>query len=84
MSDDSGVVWLRRLGVTEGEEYADRLLQRTQQRSHDILRLCDALEGFYEHPNTTDEDREKLDAALERLFGHVVNDHVTEATRKSP
>jgi hypothetical protein len=63
-------VWLRqraehvRLGGTYEMAKADR-------RSRDLVTLADALEGFFEHPNTTEDDKRLLNDALCRLLEMV-------------
>jgi hypothetical protein len=77
----TGIEWLRGVGVREGEERAKALYESSIQRARDISLLCDALEGFYDHPNTDAEDRRMLDEALERLFWPVVQQQTKDTAK---
>lgn len=69
MSHDD--LWLRKQAVVAHEE--GRLAYATaEQRSADLTLLADALECFWDHPNTPDDDKAALAEALKRLLGDNV------------
>ena len=61
-------LWLRQLAVAE-HEAAREDYERRDQRSQDLTTLANALECFFDHPNTPEGDKVELAAALERLLG---------------
>lgn len=76
------LAWVRERGLAQSQRAID-LAKVANQQASDIATICDALEGFYGHPNVTDEDKALLDAALTRVFTPLIEAEIdaSEAVR---